>query len=135
MCLKGEGILLVADDDLDDQILIGEVIALACPSIGMKFVDNGAELIDCLRQSRDQGMLPSLVLLDLNMPRKDGRTALREIKSDPKLAGIPVVVLTTSSAEEDELACRREGADDYFRKPANLKDYERMISDLCSQYF
>jgi CheY-like chemotaxis protein len=97
---------LIAEDDPDDRFLIKEAFQESLLTNSLYFVQDGVELLDYLRR---QGKFANpvdappadLILLDLNMPRKDGREALAEIKSDPHLRYIPVVVLTTSKAEED----------------------------------
>ena len=96
----------IADDDDDDRLLIEEAFAESNLSNPLFFVKDGEELLDYLyRRGGDKAEfpLPSLILLDLNMPKKDGREALQEIKSDPNLKRIPVVVLTTSQEQEDIL--------------------------------
>jgi len=98
--------ILYADDDAEDRMLVKEAWNESRVANEMAFVEDGEELMDYL-QRRDKyaelagSPLPGLILLDLNMPRKDGREALKEIKSDPRLRSIPIVILTTSKAEED----------------------------------
>jgi len=98
--------ILVADDDADDREMIKEAFEENRLANELKFVCDGEELMDyLLRRGKFSDMKlspkPGLILLDLNMPKKDGREALREIKSNSELRGIPVVVLTTSKAQED----------------------------------
>ncbi|MFQ5524120.1 MAG: response regulator, partial [Acidimicrobiia bacterium] len=116
-------IVVMADDDRDDC----EMVAAACSEIGngheLVFVADGEELLDYLmhrgRYSDEASApRPNLILLDLNMPKMDGREALRVIKSDPSLRRIPVVVLTTSHAEEDVVQAYDTGAAGYITKPA-----------------
>ena len=100
--------LLVADDDAEDRMMIKEAMHENRLKNNMAFVEDGEELMDYLmhrgRYSNEEtSPRPGLILLDLNMPKMDGREALREIKTNPDLKDIPVVVLTTSKAEEDIL--------------------------------
>ena len=98
--------ILMADDDSDDRILTKEALEEGRLINEIRFVENGEELLEYLRKEGKfsppaEAPRPGLILLDLNMPRKDGRTVLKEIKTDPALRTIPVVVLTTSKADED----------------------------------
>lgn len=117
--------LLVAEDDDDDYLLIKDALAKAGMTHEIRWVKNGEELMDFLLKRgaaagrRDEGQA-ILILLDLNMPRKDGREVLREIKSHPSLRRIPVIVLTTSRAQEDIDKCYDMGVCSYMRKPANF---------------
>ena len=118
--------VLLVDDDPGDTLMIREAFAdnkvrneLACVADGveaMRYLRREGEYADASR--------PDLILLDLNLPRKDGREVLAEIKSDPQLATIPVVVLTTSHAEEDMLRSYQLHANAYVTKPV---DFERFI--------
>ncbi|RPI27217.1 MAG: response regulator [Chloroflexota bacterium] len=129
-------LLLVAEDDPDDQVLIQDMLAIACPQeFEALFVWDGVELIDYLRkQEESQTRMPALVLLDLNMPRKDGRAALREMKSDPALADIPVVVLTTSNSPTDIEYCEQYGVARYCRKPSSITELREILGGLCTDY-
>lgn len=126
---------LIADDDPDDQFLIQHIVDEACtPELETHYLRDGVELMDFLTDEAEKSRQPNLVMIDLNMPRKDGRTALREIKADPRLAAIPVVVLTTSRSEDDVRYCKRLGVSHYFRKPSTLSEYRDIISGLCQVY-
>src|SRR4051812_21318895 len=104
---KGNAItILLADDDPDDRMLAKEAFVESRLRNKLEMVEDGEELMDYLHGRGDYSgsnkkAKPDLILLDLNMPRKDGREALREIKSSPELRRIPIVVLTTSKADED----------------------------------
>jgi len=115
--------LLMAEDDPDDRLLIQEA-ARSSLAVDLRFVEDGQELLDYLRnEGKFKGEpRPLLILLDLNMPRKDGREALEEIKNDPKLRRIPVVVLTTSNAEEDIFQSYDLGACGFIVKPSSYDD-------------
>jgi CheY-like chemotaxis protein len=121
--------ILLAEDDADDRLLIKEALAEGRVLNELRAVEDGEELLDYLRrQGRyadpETSPRPGLVLLDLNMPRKDGREALREIKADPDLKRIPVVVMTTSKAEEDIVRSYDLGASSYITKPVT---FERLV--------
>lgn len=77
---------------------------------------------------------PAMILLDLNMPRKDGRKALLEIKSDPALMDIPIVIWTTSDLKEDKVMCIDAGADAFMTKPDNYRDLETAVAQLCIKW-
>jgi CheY-like chemotaxis protein len=128
--------LLVAEDDPDDQWLIQDAINESClPEIKPRFVADGVELMEYLQQMGGQEPRPDLIILDLNMPRKDGRAALQEIKADPNLANIPVVILTTSQSDEDFQYCQRFGVDEFFHKPSSITELENIFNRLCTEYY
>ncbi len=128
-------IILLADDDAEDRQLASEALSEAAFSSTLLTVSDGAELMDYLqRRGGYQDPLtsprPGVILLDLSMPKKDGREALAEIKLDPELRKIPVIVMTTSSAEEDICRSYDLGASSYVTKPgsfAGLTDVMRGI--------
>ena len=100
--------ILLADDDADDRVLAHDALKESRLANDLRFVENGEELMDYLLrrgpyEDPEKSPTPGLILLDLNMPRKDGREALQEIKADPRFRAIRVIVLTTSKAEEDIL--------------------------------
>ncbi len=128
-------IFLMADDDSDDRLLIKEAFQESLISNRIFFVEDGVELMDYLRHKdkfsdHEHSPTPDLILLDLNMPRKDGREALAEIKSDPRLRYIPVVVLTTSKAEEDIIRSYDIGAASYITKPVTFDGLVNAIRGL-----
>ena len=117
--------ILVAEDDLDDQMLLREALEENRLANDLRFVENGEELIQYLnREGRfsdpKSSPRPGVILLDLNMPKKDGRETLREIKSNPEFRNIPVVVLTTSKAEEDILRSYNLGVNSFVTKPVTF---------------
>ena len=121
--------ILVADDDPDDRQLTREAFEENHLANDLRFVEDGEELLDYLYQRGKYGAEgaappPGLILLDLNMPRKDGREALQEIKADPRLRTIRVVVMTTSKAEEDVLRSYNLSAASYITKPVT---FERLV--------
>ena len=118
--------VLLVEDDPGDVLMTKEAFEDYKLSNQLHVVNDGAEAMDFLRQQGDyaDAPRPDLVLLDLNLPRMDGREVLQAIKSDPGLASIPVVVLTTSEAEEDVLRSYSLHANAYVTKPV---DFERFI--------
>jgi len=125
----------MADDDPDDRLLIKEAFQESLITNRIFFVEDGVELMDYLRRhdkysNPNDAPMPDLILLDLNMPRKDGREALAEIKSDPHLRYIPVVVLTTSKAEEDIMRSYDIGAAGYITKPVTFDGLVEAIKGL-----
>jgi two-component system response regulator len=132
-------VFLMADDDPDDRLLIKEAFQESLLSNSIYFVEDGVELMDYLRKQGHYAHpavapTPDLILLDLNMPRKDGREALAEIKSDTHLRYIPVVVLTTSKAEEDIMRSYDIGAASYITKPVTFDGLVESIRGL-GQYW
>lgn len=127
-------IILMADDDADDRLLAQDAIAEARVNGELRFVENGEELLDYLyRRSRyatSDATRPGLILLDLNMPKKDGREALREMKNNPDLRRIPVVVLTTSKAESDIGQIYDLGANSFISKPVSFDSLVNVMKTL-----
>jgi len=124
--------VLVVDDDVDDQMLICD--ALSDSKLGndkVKCVNDGEELMVALREAKT---LPSFILLDLNMPKKDGRTALLEIKQDQRLRHIPVIIFSTSSTQTDIKDCYFRGSNTYITKPHSYKDLVDTMGDIL-QYW
>jgi len=118
--------ILIADDDPDDHLLIQTALEENHLTNPLIFVENGEELMDYLYQKGkyadpNKFVRPGIILLDLNMPRKDGREALREIKSNPQLRQIPVLVLTTSNLVEDIKQSYALGANSYMLKPTTFE--------------
>ena len=132
--------ILLADDDPDDRQLTRDAFAENRLVNDLVFVEDGEELMDYLyRRDRYQDLrdqpLPGLILLDLNMPRKDGREALKEIKANPQFRRIPIVVLTTSKAEEDILRSYDLGVNSYVTKPVTFKSLVELIKVLGQYWF
>lgn len=117
--------LLLADDDPDDRLLVGDALEEGRSSFDLRCVEDGEELVDYLRRhgryaDPNDSPRPGLILLDLKMPRKNGHQALLEIKGDPGLKRIPVVVLTTSKAEDDVARAYDSGANSFVVKPTDF---------------
>jgi len=132
--------ILIADDDPDDRDLVRDAIKESGLTADVRTVANGEELMDFLRRQNAYAApgaapAPSLVLLDLNMPRKSGREALAEMKADPALRRIPVVVLTTSQAEDDISRTYDLGASSFIVKPTRYQALLEIISALNRYWF
>jgi CheY-like chemotaxis protein len=125
-------LLLVADDDADDRLLLRDAFQSLGLALQVDFVENGEELLAALRsRGNSPSRLPHLILLDLNMPLMDGRETLRLIKSDRRFCTIPVVVLTTSQSPRDVAESLVSGANAYIPKPASFDDLAGMLKALC----
>jgi CheY-like chemotaxis protein len=132
--------ILMADDDADDRRLTRDALEESRLANDLRFVENGEELLDYLRnqgkfKSVEEYPRPGLILLDLNMPRKDGRTALKEIKADPDLRQIPVTVLTTSKADEDIFRSYDLGVNSYIVKPVTFEALVDILQTLEKYWF
>lgn len=132
--------LLCAEDDADYRLLTRRALKATNWTHDVRFVEDGEELMDYLhRRGRyaepGSAPRPNLILLDLNLPRKDGREALEEIKQHPSLRRIPVVILTTSSAEEDVMKTYSLGAASYIRKPVNMTSLVDIMQTLGHYWF
>ena len=132
-------VILVAEDDPDDRLLMREAFEESRLANELHFVEDGEELLDYLNKRNayaDQNApYPGLILLDLNMPRKDGREALAEIKESPELRRIPVVVMTTSKAEEDILRTYDLGVSSFIVKPVTFDGLIRVMQALGRYWF
>lgn len=129
--------IVLAEDDPDDRLFIRRAFKENNVQNDLHEVENGVELLDYLRgigtfQSSGSVRRPGLILLDLNMPKKSGREALREIKADPNLRSIPIVVLTTSSSESDVTYSYAQGANAYVTKPSTLTDLIELFKRIDS---
>ena len=121
--------ILMADDDADDRALTKEAFAESHLANDLRFAENGEEMLDYLNRRGKftdpaTSPWPSIILLDLNMPKKDGREALKEMKADPRFRGIRVVIMTTSKAEEDVIRSYSLSAASYITKPVT---FERLV--------
>ena len=131
----GEPTILMADDDPDDRLLARRALEKHGLAGALRTVGDGEELMDYLRRRgpyADPALSPrpSLVLLDLNMPRKDGREALAEMKGDPALRQIPVVVLTTSRSDEEVFRSYDLGANSFVTKPVTFDGLSAVMQTL-----
>lgn len=127
--------ILYADDDEDDRMLVHDALREARLISDLRFVEDGEELLEYLRHrgryaNGASAPRPGLILLDLNMPRMDGREALAAIKADPQLRRIPVVVLTTSKAQEDIFRTYDLGVNSFISKPVTFDGLVDMMQAL-----
>lgn len=132
--------ILVADDDQDDRLMIKEALQESRLLNEIHFVNDGEELMSFLEHAISKKdpvkyPMPGLILLDLNMPKKDGREALKEIKSNPSLKQIPVVVLTTSKAEEDIFRTYNLGVNSFVTKPVKFTSLVDVMRTLGQYWF
>jgi CheY-like chemotaxis protein len=133
-------VILMAEDDSDDRLLVKDAISECRWEADLRFVENGEELLDyllrrgkyCLPASAPS---PALILLDLNMPRKDGRETLRDLKADPKLRRLPVVVFTTSKADTDICGMYELGANSFICKPTQFDALVNVMRALSQYWF
>ncbi len=124
--------VLIADDDLDDQELIRDALLENNMSEDkMQWVNDGEELMSALRHAVH---LPSLIILDLNMPKKDGKTALLEIRADQHLRHIPVIIFSTSDSSDDILDCYNIGSNTYMTKPSKYQELVDTMADVISYW-
>lgn len=140
MTKKRPIVILIADDDAEDRMLIQEALDESRLKNQIQFVENGEELMDYLRNSnnyadKEKYPTPGLILLDLNMPKKDGREAMKEIKADDTLRLIPIVVLTTSKAEEDVLRTYDLGVSSFITKPVTFSALVEVMKTLSKYWF
>ena len=133
-------VILMADDDEDDQLMARDAFETNRLHNVLYFVKDGIELMDYLRRQGNfsdpsTSPRPGLILLDLNMPLMDGREALKEIKSDSELHSIPIVVLTTSKAEEDIIKTYEYGVNSFITKPVTFQGLVEAIKQIGIYWF
>ena len=127
--------ILIAEDDPDDRMLLLDAFNESCLANDLRFVEDGKQLLAYLRREGEYAKpgnapFPGLILLDLNMPKMDGREALKIIKTDASLQYIPVVALTTSSAEEDILRTYGLGVSSFISKPVTFEGLVNVVKVL-----
>ena len=132
-------LILMAEDDTDDRLLVQEAFAECGVNEQLRFVADGEELLDYLMRRGQYAAVaaprPGLILLDLNMPRKDGREALKEIRDDPDLRRIPIVVFTTSRADTDIRKVYELGANSFITKPAAFDALVTTVTKMVGYWF
>ena len=133
-------VILMADDDADDRLLAKDALSECRLANDLHFVENGEELLDYLKRRGKYTDLasaprPGLILLDLNMPKKDGRESLQEIKADPDLRKIPVVILTTSKADSDIGRLYDLGANSFIAKPVSFDSLVDVMKAIGRYWF
>ena len=117
---------LIAEDDFDGRLLIQDAFEANGIEAGVtEYAENGDELMTILSNREEP---PTLIFMDLNMPKMDGREAIKAIKSDPQFKQIPVIVFTTSASEDDIQSSYLQGVNTYFTKPTMFKDLVEMVS-------
>ena len=122
-------VILVAEDDADDRFLLQTAFDDVGGDEELVFTENGVELIDYLDALGEKPFY-GFILLDLNMPRKDGREVLKHLKQHQKYKRIPVIVFSTTQNEVEVLRCYDLGANTYIRKPANYDALIKFIEDI-----
>ncbi|MCB9752384.1 MAG: response regulator [Myxococcales bacterium] len=132
--------IVIADDDPEDRMLANEALEESRLANDVRFVEDGEELLDYLHRrgkyrDPDDSPRPGLILLDLNMPRKDGREALAEIKADNDLRRIPIVILTTSQAETDIYRSYDLGVNSFIVKPVSFDSLVDVMQVLGRYWF
>jgi CheY-like chemotaxis protein len=132
--------ILLADDDAEDRMLIIDALKEGRLKNRIREVDNGEELMLYLNNkgqynNKSDFQTPGLILLDLNMPKKDGREALREIKADKNLRSIPIIILTTSKADEDILKSYDLGVNSFITKPVIFSAMVEVMTTLNKYWF
>ncbi len=131
--------ILMADDDPDDRMLMQEALAENEISNSIFFVENGEELLDYLNKKgkfKNQACVtPGIIFLDLNMPKVDGRQALRYLKADPILRKIPIIILTTSRAELDILESYDLGVNSFISKPVRFDELVEVTREISTYWF
>jgi two-component system response regulator len=134
---KNQLVVLVAEDDPDDRQLLRDAFGETGYTDDLRFVHDGEELLDYLMapEGGPDAPLPHIILLDFNLPRKDGREVLVEIKRHPRLRKIPVIVLTTSSSEHDISFAYETGANSFITKPVTFGQLCQIIQSLSTYWF
>ncbi len=133
-------LILMAEDDADDRLLVKDALSECGLGNELRFVEDGEDLMDYLLQrgkhtGSDTAPRPGLILLDLNMPRKDGREVLREIRAHPDLRRIPVIAFTTSKADTDIGALYDLGANSFICKPVAFDALVNVMKTLSRYWF
>lgn len=131
--------ILMAEDDADDRFLMEQALRETGTCLDFRFVEDGEELMDYLLRSGkytdpELSPRPVLIFLDLNMPKKDGRQAAVEIKANPDLRRIPVVIWTTSDEREDKIQCQKAGVDVFMTKPVSYSELVNSVRTFVTRY-
>ncbi len=127
--------ILIADDDADDRMLIEDAFEESKLQNPLHFVEDGEQLLQYLKREGEYAQFknhpfPGVILLDLNMPKMDGRTALAKIKDDERLCRIPIIILTTSKAEEDILRTYNLGVNSFITKPVTFEGLVQVVKSI-----
>lgn len=129
--------ILMVEDDPGDVDLTRETLEDSKIKVSLNVVDDGVKALEYLHRTGQyaDASRPDMILLDLNLPKKDGREVLAEIKNDPDLRSIPIVVLTTSDADEDIIKTYTLGANCYITKPVGLKQFAKVVKSIEDFWF
>ncbi len=129
--------VLMVEDDAEDVMLTKEALSSSKVSLDLQVVEDGAQAMAYLRQEPpyDNAPRPDMILLDLNLPKKNGREVLNEMREDTNLRGIPVIILTTSDQQEDVLKTYELGANCYITKPVGLEQFSKVVSSIDHFWF
>ena len=117
-----KGFILCVDDDPDDCSLLGEAILKSAPGLKIHYENDAFKALDFLQHAKEESALPSLIIMDLNMPSLDGKEAVVRLKEDPQLQSIPVVIMTTNVRDPDLIAIEKKGAT-IMKKPDSISGY------------
>lgn len=135
--MTAETYILIGEDDPDDRFLLQSAFEDVSGSYCLQFVQNGVELLDFLQtevQHNSSVSYPAFILLDLNMPRKDGREVLAELKTTPHFESIPVIIFSTTSNEREMKRCYELGANSYITKPNSFEALRDTMQALCDYW-
>lgn len=131
-------LIVIAEDDPDDQFLFQTAFEENGLTVQIEFVNNGVELVsylDSCNGTEEHTNYPSLIILDLNMPKKDGREVLKEIKNHPTYKTIPVIIFTTTKNEMEVRRCYELGANSYIVKPVSFDGLINIIREIKNYWF
>jgi two-component system, chemotaxis family, response regulator Rcp1 len=130
-------VILSVEDNEADVCILKKLFSRCKIQVEMQSVRNGEEAMNFLlkKEGYTDAPTPALILLDLNLPKKDGREFLREIKQSPEYAHIPILILTTSHYQEDIQTCYELQASSYFLKPQDISEYQRLIDNIAELWF
>ena len=137
MTVKKDIFILIAEDDADDRFLLQAAFEENGFTDRLHFVENGVEALDYLQSlcnNANEPVLPKFMLLDLNMPKKDGRDVLKELKQHPELKKIPVVIFSTTNNEQEMRRCYELGANSYITKPNSFESLLKTVAALRSYW-
>ena len=126
--------IMIAEDDSDDRLLLETALKETGLEVELVFTQNGVDLLKLLTE-KEESYYPRVILLDLNMPKKDGRESLKELKQHPTLKKIPVIIFTTTKNEAEISRCYELGANTYVVKPDSYSDLLKVVNHLKSYWF
>lgn len=134
--MRKKKLILIAEDDADDRLMINEAFMENNMPAGIVFFENGAELLEYLYSFDDSSerTLPDLILLDLNMPKMDGKTVLSKLKLHNTYKEIPVIILTTSRSREEETNILEMGASGFYTKPSSFTELVNITASIASRW-